>query len=102
MSRMPYFVDSQDARWGHKMGNFKLVDAMYRDGFMCPLSESHHGPDREVLGRQYSITREESDAFALGSQQKARSGDQGRQVRRRNDARTGRDPKGKPIDLDGG
>jgi hypothetical protein len=30
---MPYSVDSEDARWGHKMGNFKLVDAMHRDGF---------------------------------------------------------------------
>src|SRR5688572_1051851 len=26
MSRMPYLVDSEDARWGHKMGNFTLVD----------------------------------------------------------------------------
>src|SRR5712671_2389887 len=32
MSRMPYMIDSVDARWGHKMGNFPLVDAMYRDG----------------------------------------------------------------------
>src|SRR6476659_6017349 len=35
MSRMPYMIDSIDARWGHKMGNFPLVDAMYRDGFTC-------------------------------------------------------------------
>ena len=33
MSRMPYLVDAEDARWGHKMGHFTLVDAMYRDGF---------------------------------------------------------------------
>jgi acetyl-CoA C-acetyltransferase len=38
MSRMPYLVDAEDARWGHKMGNFTLVDAMYRDGFRCSLS----------------------------------------------------------------
>src|SRR4029453_824959 len=37
MSRMPYLVDSEDARWGHRMGNFTLVDAMYRDGFTCSL-----------------------------------------------------------------
>ena len=30
MSRMPYLIDAEDARWGHKMGNFTLVDAMYR------------------------------------------------------------------------
>ncbi len=64
-------MDSEDARWGHKMGNFKLVDAMYRDGFFCPLSQLIMGQTAEVLARQYGITREESDAFALGSQQKA-------------------------------
>jgi acetyl-CoA C-acetyltransferase len=36
MSRMPYLIDSEDARWGHRMGHFALVDAMYRDGFSCP------------------------------------------------------------------
>src|SRR6059036_3042949 len=38
MSRMPYLIDAIDARWGHRMGHFPLVDAMYRDGFSCPLS----------------------------------------------------------------
>ena len=72
MSRMPYLVDSEDARWGHKMGNFTLVDAMYRDGFFCPLSDLIMGQTAEVLARQYGITREESDAYALESQQRAR------------------------------
>ena len=71
MSRMPYLMDSDDARWGHKMGNFALVDAMYRDGFFCPISNLIMGQTAEVLARQYGITRDESDAFALGSQQKA-------------------------------
>ncbi|MGE0041710.1 MAG: acetyl-CoA C-acyltransferase [Vicinamibacterales bacterium] len=71
MSRMPYLIDSIDARWGHKMGNFELVDAMYRDGFLCPLSDLIMGQTAEILARQYGITREQSDAFALGSQQKA-------------------------------
>jgi len=70
MSRMPYLVDSIDARWGHKMGHFQFVDAMYRDGFQCPLSNLIMGETAEVLARQYGITRAESDAFALGSQQK--------------------------------
>ena len=52
MSRMPYFVDSEDARWGHKMGNFTLVDAMFRDGFMCPISNLLMGQTAEVLARQ--------------------------------------------------
>jgi acetyl-CoA C-acetyltransferase len=71
MSRMPYLVDAADARWGHKMGHFQFVDAMYRDGFSCPLSGLIMGETAEVLARQYGITRAESDAFALDSQQKA-------------------------------
>ena len=71
MSRMPYLIDSDDARWGHKMGNVTLVDAMYRDGFSCPLSSMIMGETAEILARQYGITREESDAYALGSQHRA-------------------------------
>jgi acetyl-CoA C-acetyltransferase len=71
MSRMPYLIDSIDARWGHKMGHFQLVDAMYRDGFQDPLSGLIMGETAEVLARKYGITREASDAFALESQQKA-------------------------------
>ncbi len=71
MSRMPYLVDAVDARWGHKMGNFQFVDAMYRDGFSDPLSGLIMGETAEVLARQYGITRAESDAFALDSQRKA-------------------------------
>ncbi|MFA5908347.1 MAG: acetyl-CoA C-acyltransferase [Vicinamibacterales bacterium] len=71
MSRTPYLIDAADARWGHKMGNFQFVDAMYRDGFQDPLSGLIMGETAEVLARQYGITRQESDAFALESQRKA-------------------------------
>jgi acetyl-CoA C-acetyltransferase len=71
MSRMPYLVDSIDARWGHRMGHFPFVDAMYRDGFQDPLSGLIMGETAEVLARQYNITRDASDRFALESQQKA-------------------------------
>jgi acetyl-CoA C-acetyltransferase len=71
MSRMPYLVDAIDARWGHRMGNFTFVDAMYRDGFQCPLSNLIMGETAEILGRHHGITREQSDAFALDSQRKA-------------------------------
>ncbi len=71
MSRMPYLIDSEDARWGHKMGNFTLVDAMYRDGFTCSVCGMIMGETVEVLARQYGITRESSDAYALESQQRA-------------------------------
>jgi acetyl-CoA C-acetyltransferase len=71
MSRTPYLVDSEDARWGHRMGDFTLVDAMYRDGFFCPLAEMIMGETAEVLAREYGITREASDAYALESQRRA-------------------------------
>ena len=73
MSRMPYLIDAIDARWGHRMGNFTLVDAMYRDGFQCPIANLILGETAEVLGRQHGITREQSDAFALESQRKAKA-----------------------------
>jgi acetyl-CoA C-acetyltransferase len=71
MSRMPYLIDAADARWGHKMGSFALVDAMYRDGFTCSISGMVMGETAELVAREYGISREVSDAFAFGSQQKA-------------------------------
>ena len=65
-------VDAADARWGHKMGHFPFVDAMYRDGFADPLSGLIMGETAEVLARQYGITRE-----AVGSV-RAREPAQGR------------------------
>jgi len=71
MSRMPYLIDAEDARWGHRMGNFTLVDAMYRDGFTCSICGMIMGETAEVLARQYDITRDESDAYALETQRRA-------------------------------
>lgn len=69
MSRVPYFAEG--ARWGMRMGNTQLVDGMYRDGFNDPLSGLMMGQTAEKLARQYEISREEQDEFALRSQQKA-------------------------------
>jgi acetyl-CoA C-acetyltransferase len=71
MSRMPYLVDAEDARWGHRLGNFTFVDAMYRDGFTCSLSGLIMGETGEELARQYGISREASDAYALETQRRA-------------------------------
>ena len=70
MSRMPYLVNAEDARWGHKMGHFTLVDAMYRDGFTCSLCGLIMGETAEILAHQYGITREESDVYALETQRR--------------------------------
>lgn len=100
MSRMPYFIDSEDARWGHKMGNFTLVDAMSRDGFMCPLANMLMGQTAEVLAREYGITREQSDAFAVGSQLKAEAAIKAGRFKDEITPAPGKDAKGKPVDLD--
>ena len=71
MSRMPYLIDAADARWGHKMGPFALVDAMYRDGFTCSLCGLVMGETAEILARQYAISREDSDAYAVETQRRA-------------------------------
>jgi len=69
MSRVPYLLDS--GRWGYRMGNQEVVDGMYRDGFFCPLAKMIMGETAEILAEQYKISREEQDAFALRSQQRA-------------------------------
>ena len=69
MSRVPYLLPG--ARWGLRMGDQPLVDAMYQDGFLCPLSEMLMGETAERLAETYRIGRDEQDAFALRSQQRA-------------------------------
>jgi len=69
MSRVPYLLDG--ARWGYRMGHQQAVDAMYQDGFVCPLAQLIMGETAERLAESYGIPREEQDAFALRSQQRA-------------------------------
>ncbi len=69
MSRVPYLLTG--ARWGYRMGHQPVVDGMYQDGFLCPLSEKVMGETAETLADRYRIAREEQDAFALRSQQRA-------------------------------
>jgi len=71
MSRVPYFAEG--ARWGMTMGNTELVDGMYRDGFNDPLSGLVMGQTAENLARQYEISRDEQDEYALRSQQRAQA-----------------------------
>jgi len=69
MSRVPYLLDG--GRWGYRIGNQELVDGMYRDGFFCPLAKMIMGETAELLAQQYKISREEQDAIALRSQERA-------------------------------
>jgi len=68
MSRVPHLVEG---RWGFKLGNQPLIDAMYRDGFICPISKLIMGETAEILAVQYKISRDEQDEFALESHRRA-------------------------------
>lgn len=77
MSQIPYLL--MKARWGYRLGDDVLVDAMYRDGYLCPLADMMMGRTAEVLVEEYGISREEQDRFALESHQKAvRAWEEGR------------------------
>ena len=58
-------------RSGKKMGDVEFVDTMIRDGLWDVFNGYHMGTTAENVARQWQITREEQDAFALASQQKA-------------------------------
>ncbi len=69
MSQIPYLL--MGARWGYRLGDDVLVDAMHRDGYYCPLADMMMGRTAEVLVEEYGIGREEQDRFALESHRKA-------------------------------
>jgi acetyl-CoA C-acetyltransferase len=69
MSRSPYFLDK--ARGGYRMGNGTLDDSILTDALTDAFHGIHMGITAENIADQYRISREEADAFALQSQQKA-------------------------------
>ena len=69
MSATPYLLAG--VRFGERLGHGELVDAMYRDGFLCPLCGQLMGQTAENLAREYSIRRSEQDAYAAESQRRA-------------------------------
>ncbi len=69
MSRVPFLLPQ--ARLGYRLGHSKMVDAMYQDGFHCPMANQLMGETAETLARQYGISREEQDEFAARSHEKA-------------------------------
>jgi acetyl-CoA C-acetyltransferase len=58
-------------RNGVKMGNFDMVDTMIKDGLWDAFNGYHMGNTAENVARQWQITRQQQDEFAVGSQQKA-------------------------------
>ena len=66
MSQLPFYM--LGARKGYKLGQGELVDGMYRDGFHCPMADQLMGATAENLAEEYSISREEQDAYAVETQ----------------------------------
>ena len=69
MTSIPYLATN--ARWGQKLGDMPLVDAMYKDGYLCPLCDQLMGETSETLADEYKITRAEQDAYAVESHRRA-------------------------------
>jgi len=59
------------SRTGQRMGSWEMIDTMITDGLWCAMNNYHMGQTAENLAEQYSISREDQDAFAIDSQAKA-------------------------------
>ena len=68
MSQSPHVMHLRN---GTKMGNAELVDTMIKDGLWDAFNGYHMGNTAENIATQWQLTREEQDAFAANSQQKA-------------------------------
>ena len=68
MSQSPH---CQHLRNGVKMGDYKMVDTMLRDGLFDAFNGYHMGNTAENVAKQWQITRDQQDALALASQNKA-------------------------------
>ncbi len=62
---------AQHLRSGVKMGDYKMIDTMIKDGLMDAFNGYHMGVTAENVAKQWQITREQQDAFAVASQNKA-------------------------------
>ncbi len=68
-SQIPYGLPR--ARFGYRMGNGELIDFMHKDGFKCPLGGGLMGEITQWLADERAISRQEQDAFAAESHNKA-------------------------------
>ncbi|MDR3580124.1 MAG: thiolase family protein [Oryzomonas sp.] len=71
MSQAPYFL--KKARTGYRMGNGEIIDLMVYDGLTDPYTGKHMGEIGEASAAQSGVTRDEQDAFAIRSYQRAQA-----------------------------
>ncbi|MGQ9573298.1 MAG: acetyl-CoA C-acetyltransferase [Dehalococcoidia bacterium] len=69
MSGAPYLLAK--ARYGYRMGHDTLIDSMILDGLWCIFSDCHMGVTAENIAAEFNISRQDQDAFAAASHQKA-------------------------------
>lgn len=69
MSLGPYLLPL--GRTGYRLGHGQVLDATVHDGLWCAFEDQHMGNAAEVIAKEYGLTREELDVYALGSHQKA-------------------------------
>ena len=69
MSMVPYALEA--ARTGYRMGNGEVVDLMIKDGLWDAYNNCHMGTIAEKCAAEFKITREQQDAFAKESYQRA-------------------------------
>ena len=69
MSRAPYFLPK--ARQGYKYGNGQIKDTLLEDGLWCSFQEWVMGNAAEFIAKQFEVSREEMDEYALNSHRKA-------------------------------
>ncbi|OLP66823.1 Acetyl-CoA acetyltransferase [Bacillus pumilus] len=69
MSHAPYLL--KKARWGYKMGDGAVQDAMISDGLTCSFTGVHMGEYGGLVAKELGITREEQDLWALRSHERA-------------------------------
>lgn len=69
MSSAPFILN--DARWGARMGDKKLVDEMIKDGLWDAFNDYHMGVTAENVAKEYDVTRDDQDEIAAVSQQRA-------------------------------
>jgi acetyl-CoA C-acetyltransferase len=69
MTQAPYLLEK--ARAGYRLGHGQLLDSLLRDGLIDVYNGSHMGNCAELCAERYELSREELDAFAIRSYQKA-------------------------------
>lgn len=69
MSRAPYLLP--EARTGSRLGHGQLLDSMVHDGLWDVYNDFHMGITGEKVAERYGVTREEQDAYAVASHEKA-------------------------------